>query len=332
MHLSRPISTVRTCLFFRQCERAYYVRRHVHRLSVCEFVERSDALLERYRHLWALWPVGADHLSLCGLEDVGTAPAHGARLYDGANWWSGEPPFRAEREAGCRQADREVPAEARSAEARSAEARSAEGGSAEGGSAEGGSAEARSAEGGSAEGRSAEGVVRKWCSMQYALPLRMLSEALARLTRLAAERSARVSSTPTRRFLDGRHLELKFVGGSERRTLLGVNRLGGVMVCFNLNLPLTPEELEDVEALEAELRDELRAIPHLGKHWTMLPAGQGNGGLKAADKRPAADSSERKGGLTDTELRAFAKLRLQLDPDGLFYNEALESLLGPRDL
>ena len=168
--------------------------------------------------------------------------------------------------------------------------------------------------------------------MQYALPLRMLSEALARLTRLAAERSARVSSTPTRRFLDGRHLELKFVGGSERRTLLGVNRLGGVMVCFNLNLPLTPEELEDVEALEAELQDELRAIPHLGKHWTMLLAGQGNRGLKAADKRPAADSSERKGGLTDTELRAFAKLRLQLDPDGLFYNEALESLLGPRDL
>ena len=279
----------------------------MHRLSVCEFVERSDALLERYRHLWALWPVGAGHLSLCGLEDVGTAPAHGARLYDGANWWSGEPKFRAEREAGCRQADREVPAEARSAEARSAEARSA-------------------------EGRSAEGVVRKWCSMQYALPLRMLSEALARLTRLAAERSARVSSTPTRRFLDGRHLELKFVGGSERRTLLGVNRLGGVMVCFNLNLPLTPEELEDVEALEAELRDELRAIPHLGKHWTMLLAGQGHRGLKAADKRPAADSSERKGGLTDTELRAFAKLRLQLDPDGLFYNEALESLLGPRDL
>ena len=39
-----------------------------------------DALRRAYRHLWALWALGSDDLALCGLEDVGDAPAAAGRV------------------------------------------------------------------------------------------------------------------------------------------------------------------------------------------------------------------------------------------------------------
>ena len=68
-----------------RCERTYYVR-HLHILAASELGGRCDALRRAYRHLWALGAPGSDDLALCGLEDVGDAPAADASPYDGENW------------------------------------------------------------------------------------------------------------------------------------------------------------------------------------------------------------------------------------------------------
>ena len=80
-----------------RCERTYYVRRHLHILAASELGGRCDALRRAYRHLWALWALGSDDLALCGLEDVGDAPAADASPYDGENWWKGDVRFKAPR-------------------------------------------------------------------------------------------------------------------------------------------------------------------------------------------------------------------------------------------
>jgi len=64
-------------------------------MRVGELVERLEALCGAYRHLWVWWAMGEEMLCVCGLEDVGEAPAHGASLYDGENWYRGAPPLEA---------------------------------------------------------------------------------------------------------------------------------------------------------------------------------------------------------------------------------------------
>ena len=87
-----------------RCEPRYYVRRHVHHMSVSELVDRAEALCATYRHLWVLWTLGEAEVCACALEDLGVAPAPGAERYDGENWYRGAPPFVAphstERKAG----------------------------------------------------------------------------------------------------------------------------------------------------------------------------------------------------------------------------------------
>ena len=90
-----------------RCEPCYYVRRHVHVLHVAELRERLEALCDAYRHLWMWWALGDESICACGLEDMGSAPAHGAAIYDGENWYRGAPPLEApgaarrRREAGA---------------------------------------------------------------------------------------------------------------------------------------------------------------------------------------------------------------------------------------
>ena len=80
-----------------RCEPRYYVRRHIHVLTVTEFVARADALCDAYRHLWVWWALGEAQMCACALEDVGAMPAAGARRYDGENWYKGAPPLIAPR-------------------------------------------------------------------------------------------------------------------------------------------------------------------------------------------------------------------------------------------
>ena len=213
--------------------RRYFVRREVHTLRLPEFSARADAMTAHYRHLWALWILGQPELCVCGLEDLGETPAHGATRYDGENWYAPAPapPFE--------------PPGRRRAAARPATAAAAEPG----------------AEAGAGPGPGVEAAY--WVSLQYAFPRATLPSLIELLSRLAGAEPAGGASTCS---LAGRQLEIKFVGDGEGRTLLGVNAAGAV-VCANVLWRLDAAEREAggaLETLEAALI-ELGGTAHLGK-------------------------------------------------------------------
>ncbi len=235
-----------------QCEPAYRVRRHVHTCQVDGFAQRSPALLAAYRHVWALWRVGARTLSVCGLESVGEAPAVGAHPYDGRNWWRGEPRF----EAPQLEASELEALESGAPESETGDTLAAAGGTAF----HAGRCTASASKGDDpgADAGQATTIGRcesaPWLSMEYSIPASRLDEAMGRVGRLEP--------------LRGRVIELKYVGHRPRSTLLGAN-IHTDVVAFNIFWEAaSPETEAAARVLERELSS-LDGLPHLGK-WSSL--------------------------------------------------------------
>ena len=222
-----------------RCVPAYYVRRHVHVLGVSEFAARAESLCAAYRHLWVRWRLGHEALCVCGLEDVGDLPAHGAARYDGENWYRGPPMFEAP--GPCRPWDANgapTPAPAPATE-----------------------------EQGEEKGQRLEeehGSAVRWFSMQYALPLASLEELIAGLVTWQQEADVGAAACASR------EVELKFVGGPGG-ALLGVNA-DGPAVCVNVHWQLrVAQAAAPLRALERVLHA-LGGRPHLGKLHRRLEA------------------------------------------------------------
>ena len=119
-------------------------------------------------------------------------------------------------------------------------------------------------------------------SLQYALPAGEVGALLRRLRALCVDEGSGFA---------GRELELKFVGPSGGRTLLGVNADGAV-VCANVHWCLAPAErgLLDVRELEGEgggavdaRRDEAEEVA--GRVGVDVEDGRGFGDLELAQGR-----------------------------------------------
>ena len=97
----------------------------------------------------------------------------------------------------------------------------------------------------------------RWFSMQYSVPLSSLGAVLEQL-----------ASPSSKRKLQGRQVEFKFIGGTNR-TLLGANAHTtdteyGRGLCVNVHWRLGPAEEGALQCLE-ELLQSLGGAPHLGK-------------------------------------------------------------------